>query len=102
MRRLVARGASSFVAKETLAALCCRAIEAVCGRLRGAQTQLIAQQSPQFRGDEIRRLRDEDSAGGDAWIAVVALPAHLPYPHVAVPIRDGPITCERLEADPLQ
>ena len=99
LRRLVAGGASGFVAEQTLAALRCRAIEAVFRRLRGAQTQLIVQQGRQLRGDEIRRLRDEEA---DAGIAEVALPAHLPDPHVAVPIRDRPIGGERLEADPLQ
>ena len=68
--------------------LAASSIEAAFRRLRRAQAQLIVQQGRQLRRDEIRRLRDGEA---DAWIDEVAMPAHLPDAHVAVPIRDGPI-----------
>src|SRR6188768_3924439 len=99
MRSPVTGGASRLVAEQTLATVGGLSVEAAFRRVRRAQAQLIVQEGRQFRGNEIRRLRDEET---DAWIVEGALPAHLPHPHVGIPIRDGSIGAERLEADPLQ
>src|SRR3989442_4607593 len=91
--------ASRFLAEQMLAAVCGFFIKASSWRIWDAQTQLIIQQCPKLRGDEIRRLRDEEA---NTWIAEIAMAAHLSHSHIAVPIRDGPIGSERLEADALQ
>src|SRR6266849_7041852 len=95
----MAARASGFVAEQPLAALCGFFVTASSRRIRDTQTQLILQQCPKLRSDEIRCLRNRQA---DAWIAEVSMTAHLPHSHVAVPVRDGPIGSERLEADALQ
>src|SRR6476646_7976647 len=91
--------ASGLVAEQVLAAPRRFLVEATLRWIRNPQAQLVVEQCAELRGDEIRRLRDEQAKTG---IAETAVAAHLSHAHVAVPIRDRPVRGERFEADTLK
>src|SRR6185369_16863021 len=64
IRRLMARRASRLVAKEPLPAFRGLLVEASFRRIRNPQTQLVVEQCPKLRGDEIGGLRDEETEAG--------------------------------------
>src|SRR5262245_34330002 len=82
-RSLMARAASTFVAKYLLAACGGGFIDAARRRLRRAQAQLVIEQRGKLRRDEVRRLLNEHA---DTRIAEAAVAAHLTDADVAVPV----------------
>src|SRR5262245_59249498 len=88
-----------LVPKQLLAADGRASIEAVRWRFGRAQAELVIEQGRQLRRDQVRRLRDREA---NSRIAEAAVATHLPDADVAVPVGDGSITGECLEADSLQ
>ena len=69
--------------EQKVSALCDRNIEASGGRRRRWQTELISPQRRELRGHQVRRVHDVDP---ESWIGEVALPAHLGYSDIGIPI----------------
>ena len=100
VRRLVAGGASGFVAEQTLAAA------------RGLLDRSCLSEGPACASSVDSPAEPASFGVTRSGVCVmkrpmrgslkVALAAHLPHAHVAVPVRDRPVAGERLEADALQ
>src|SRR3954464_2883294 len=95
----MAGAAPGLIAKQLLAPVGGSVIEAVAGRLRGLQAQLIVEQRRKLGRDEIRRLADRQV---DSRITEAAVTAHLTDANVGIPVGDGSIGRERLEPDTLE
>jgi hypothetical protein len=74
-------------------------IETVLRRFGRPKTELIVEQRLELRGDEIRRLVDEEA---DSRIAETAVATHLADADVVVPVRDRAVGGVGLEADALE
>src|SRR5262245_12769969 len=68
-------------------------------RWRHCQTQLIREQRREPGRHTVRFLPD---AHADTRVAEAAVPTHLRDAHIAVPVRNGPVTGECLEPDATQ
>ena len=91
--------ASSDTVEHIPTASRCRLVEASFGWRGRGQTQLILQQSGEFRRHEIWRLRDANPNPG---VGETAVPAHLRHANIVVPVGNRTIASIRLEPDAFQ